>query len=35
MRSTCSKGELNNLLKPNLNHLKQFCAEKGLEKFRA
>ena len=35
MRSTSSQGELNKWLKPDLHLLKQFCAENGLETFRA
>ena len=35
MRSTCSQGVLNKWLKRNLHQLKQFCAESGLETFRA
>jgi len=35
MRSTCSHGDLNKWLKGYLHHLKHFCAEYGLETFRA
>jgi len=35
MCSTCSQSELNKGLKSDLHQLKQFCAEYGLETFRA
>jgi len=35
MRSTCSQSEMNKWLKRDLHQLKQFCAEYGLETFRA
>ena len=34
MRSTCDHVVLNKWIKHNLNKLKQFCAESGLETFR-